>query len=97
MPDGQEGMNQQQGQMQEGTDAGASIAGLMEATQFLRDRIVEAPGVPDEMKQAITDATNQYNGVLSQIAGGGAPQQEPEGAVPMETVQGGQPISPAGV
>jgi hypothetical protein len=81
----------------QGGGAAESVAGLMEATQFLKDRIVEAPGVPDDMKQAVAQATDQYVQVISQAIGGGAGTPQQGGAQQMETVPGGQPVTPAGV
>ena len=94
MPDGQMPA-QGQAPAQGGGDPAESVAGLMEATQFLKDRIVEAPGVPDDAKQAVAQATDQYVQVISQVLGGGAGPEQ--GAQPMETVPGGQPMTPAGV
>lgn len=79
----------------EGGGAQDQIAGLLGAAEFLRDRILESPEVPDEAKQAVEQVTAQYVEVISQVISGGAGQQG--GAQPMETVPGGQPMSPAGV
>ncbi len=92
-----EGMEGQAPAQEQGGGGAEAIAGLMEATQVLKEQIIQAPGVPDEAKQAVAQATDQYVQVISQAIGGGGQAPQEGGAQAMETVPGGQPMTPAGV
>jgi hypothetical protein len=81
-----------EGQVEQGGGGAAEqVAGLLGAAEFLRDRIVESPDVPDELKQAVAQATAQYVQVIGQVIGGG------QAAQPAETIPGAQPVTPQGV
>lgn len=90
MPDGQE--------MQGGPASGGElIDGVMQATQVILEGVTSAPGVPDEAKQALAQATQQYITVLNQVVGGAAQEQGQSQPRQVESVPGGRPITPSGM
>ena len=89
-------MMQGQDPAQGGGGAGEMIQGVIQATQVILQGVVEAPGVPDEAKQALAQATDQYIGILGQIVGGGAPQGQPQ-PQQVESMPGGRPVTQSGV
>jgi len=78
-----------------GGGAAEAVQGVIQAAQVIMQGVAEAPGIPDEAKQALAQATEQYVGILQQITGGGAPQEQAPQQV--DSVPGGRPLTPAGV
>lgn len=86
-----------QGQAPQGGNPEEAIKGLFDAVGMLRDSIVQSEAVPDEEKQAVDGATNQYLEIVGGVVGaGGQPSQGQGGPVPVEQIQGARPMGPQG-
>ena len=85
-----------EGQPQEGGGQGGAelVQGVFQAAGMIMESVAQAPGVPDEAKHALAQATQQYLGVLEQVISGGQAQAQPQ---QVDSVPGGRPLTPAGV